>query len=176
MRVRRIRRSEQRRGSFSLIEVLVSITLTAVLFGSTAILTVLLFRLERTGRSDLAETMTMGRLVAEFRSDVHAAIHAEFEGDLLLLQGWDDQRVHYRIEDEALIRREGIPGGTDRVERYRLRPGNRARWEPNDEDRAGPIVLVIESAGAQTEPSLRRSPIRVEAMPGRDHRFARGGE
>ncbi|WP_169974842.1 hypothetical protein [Tautonia rosea] len=165
------RRRGQRSGVASLIEVLAAMTVISVLFGTTASLTALMFRLERLGRDDLAATMTEGTLASDFRADVHAATRVEVEEDdpdQIVLIGPGDRKTTYRRQERSLIRKALWPDEPERRERYRLRPGTVVRWEREDSDVFPVISLVLEVPG--TIEGDRRS-VRIESTLGRDHRF-----
>lgn len=169
----RSRPSERRRGVVSLIEALVSMTMIAVLFGTTATLTTLVFRLERLGRDDLAATLTEGRLASEFRSDVHQAMQADIDDATCSLIGPGDRRVVYQVREDSLIRRMPEDEGPDRVEAFRFKPGTLARWEWDESiDDRRRLVLTLDPPPVSDG---HRRPFRVEATVGRDHRYEGDG-
>lgn len=170
MIARRNRRRGERSGVASLIEVLAAMTMIAVLFGTTASLLALMFRLERLGRDDLAVTITEGALAADVRADVHAAFRVEREDDpvRLVLIGPGDRRTAYHMQGRLLIREDHRPGEVDRRESYRLRPGTTFSWDLHESDGIPVVSLVLDVPG--TIEGDRRS-VRIEATVGRDHRF-----
>lgn len=164
----------RRRGVASLIEVLASMTMMTVLFGTTASLTVLLFRLERLGRDDLAATITEGKLASDLRSDVHASLSIDREPNAnpLTMIGPGDRKVRYQVDDHTITRKLHESDGVERLETYRLRPRTLARWsfsEPTDPPR---VSLILESP--HTTDGAPRV-FRIEATLGRDHRFEEDG-
>jgi hypothetical protein len=166
-------RGRKRSGVASLIEVLAAMTIIAVLFGTTASLSTLMFRLERTGQDDLAATITEGTLAADFRADGHTAwgvVEGEDAGQIVLI-GPGDRRTCYRSDGSSLIREEGPPGAADRRESYRLRPGTAVRWEVREAGAWQVVTLVLDRPG---EVEGDRRIVRIEATIGRDHRY--GGE
>jgi prepilin-type N-terminal cleavage/methylation domain-containing protein len=62
-----------RRRGYSLVELLVVISVTAVLMAIFALLAGMLLRLDRTGNAVMAGRETVGRLSSRFRADAHAA-------------------------------------------------------------------------------------------------------
>ncbi|MEW4569890.1 hypothetical protein AB1L88_18650 [Tautonia sp. JC769] len=166
-------RGGKRSGVASLIEVLAAMTIIAVLFGTTASLTALMFRLERTGQDDLAATITGGTLAADFRADGHAASGVEEgeDAEQIVLTGPGDRRTVYRRDGRSLIREGGGPGEAGRRESYRLRPRATVRWEVREAGAWRVVTLAIEETG---EVGGDRRVVRIDATIGRDHRY--GGD
>src|SRR5262249_7667548 len=64
-----------RRG-YSLVEIVLAMGAVAIVLGLCAGLLHVLLRLDRTGRTHLVESATIGRLARQFREDVHASRRA----------------------------------------------------------------------------------------------------
>jgi prepilin-type N-terminal cleavage/methylation domain-containing protein len=167
------RRRPMRR-AFTLIEMIVAISVAATLTGIAMCLLLVMYRAERSGRTHLAETESLERLADQFRQDVHAAV-----GDVLLDAKMQPQQwrlelpgkidVQYDVAVNAVSREERSGSKTVRRESYIL-PNDSTVSVAVDRKANPPIVcLKIEPS----DPSLRPgNPFRVEAVLGRDLRFA----
>ena len=71
----------RRRRGYALIEVMVVITITAVMLGLCAGMIHLLMRLDRSGRSTAEEAADLARLARDFRADAHASSPVDPPGD-----------------------------------------------------------------------------------------------
>ena len=151
-----------RRRGFTLVEMMVAISVGTVLLGLAALLIGSLMKLDRAGRARLAEESRLDRLAQVFRADVHAATGlapGAPAGELrLILPG--GRSVAYRAGPGAVVRAR-----PDGEERFALPPGSMARL---DVGRSSVGLTVGREPG---HPGLR-----VEAVPGTDHRFADPGD
>ncbi len=155
-----------RRG-FTLIEMVVVISVGAVLMGIATAILCMLLQSERSARDDLHAGGCVARLAEQFRQDVHAAARAP------------------RSLDRASCRLKLPP---DRTVVYLFKPGvvNRTEWNGNEVlIRQESYDLPAESAAhievaADAQPPVvcllleqphGGGPLRVEAAVGRDRRF-----
>jgi type II secretory pathway component PulJ len=116
----------RKRGGYALIEVVLAIGTVAIVAGLCAGMLHVLLRLDRTSRSYLVETATIGRLARQFRQDVHAARDARSHGagdgpaaqlELVLPE---DRTITYEMHAGSLQRREQHGNAAGRHEAYRL--------------------------------------------------------
>ena len=167
--------SSHRRGLAFLLEAVASFTIIAVFLGTTAGVLILLFRLERSGRDDLAVTIAAGRLAAVIRDDAHAAERVEPDApdappDAPRTFFYSDGATStYRIDDHVVVRDVLDADGRGRTESYRLGPGTAARWRPGD---GGLVILALEPESAPG--TIVRPAIAIEAAIGRDRRHEGG--
>jgi len=162
-----------RRG-YTLVEMLVVITISTVMLGVAVQVLYLLARLERGGREHVNRATIVARLADQFRSDVHAALRpmptdgAEKNQWQFALAG--DRTVTYRALPGEVERREQIAGEPARQESYVL-PADAAAEIAIRTDPAPAIaslVITLPGPAAATGPE-----IRIEAVLSRDHRFVK---
>lgn len=175
----RIQRDQR---GFTLIEMLVVITLGAIVLGLCVMLTQSLLRLNRAGQARLTEGSALGRLSRTFRDDVRSALEANTDpgGDAkgparLTLTMPDRQTLEYRFEGNALLRLGRVEGEVDRVDRFHL-PG-RATIRPEVRDDQGQtfVCLILDSPPDPRSRSALRG-TRIEAVLGLDRRFEKGDQ
>ena len=162
-----------RRG-FSLLEMLVAVTVGSVLMGIGVAILTLLLRLDRTGREHAHRAVVLGRLAEQFRDDVHAALRPMPAGTdhraPWRLDLGPDRTVSYRITPESVERDETAPGKPVRHESYPLPEGCAARVSLSADRTAQVASLIVAPAGT---PSPTSHQLRVDAVLGRDRRFVK---
>lgn len=167
--------SRRRRGAATLIEVIAAFSVSSVLLATSAMVIVLLFRLDRLGRDELTASISEGRLAADLRDDVRASSDLgpvpEGPADALELIGPGGKSVSYRAEGGDLLRARHEAEGVERLERYRLLPGTVARWEVLGDGRSRRLVLELDAPKVPKASEGGRRVLRIEATLGRDHRF-----
>lgn len=163
----------QRRG-YTLIEMLVVVTVSAVLMGVAVQVLYLLARLERGGRESVGRATIVARLADQFRSDVHAALRsmpaagAEKSQWRFALAG--DSAVAYRALPGEVERREQVAGKPARQESYALPAESVAEIVIRTEPAPTVASLVITLPGPA---SAMGREIRIDAVLSKDHRFAK---
>ena len=162
-----------RRG-FTLIEMLVVLTIGSVVFGITVGMLHLLLRSERTGRERVHRAAVSARLAEQFRSDTAAAIrHEPVEEDnqqalcQFVLPG--DRTVTYRAMPAEVRREERIAEKPVRQESYSLPDGCSVAVAVEGE--ADPPLASLVVTCDHAPPSAGRA-MRVTALLGKDHRFS----
>jgi prepilin-type N-terminal cleavage/methylation domain-containing protein len=157
---------------YTLIEMLVVLTVGSVITGVCVGSLHLLLRTERKGRDRVPEARVVAALAEQFRNDVHAAIRQisstqKNEWQFALA---DDRVVTYRVLPGEVRWSERAAGKVARQESYVL---------PSDcfaviatEKQTSPIVisLVIRSDGAV---STAEREMFIVAVLGKDHRYAK---
>jgi prepilin-type N-terminal cleavage/methylation domain-containing protein len=162
-----------RRG-FSLIEMLVAITVGTVIFGIAVGTLHLLLRAEHTGRDRLYQTWTLGRLAEQFRSDIHAAVRP-IPGDDARQEEWQfalagDRIVTYRALPGEVEREQHTAGKLVHRESYVLPSGCSATIAVRSETLPAVASLVITGNGT---PPAAAGDMSVAAVLGKDHRFTK---
>ncbi len=157
------------RRAFTLLEMVVAMTVAAVLMGICTGILCLLLQAEHRGRDDLHQGMSMGRLAEQFRDDVHAAAagppqkHADKHGWQFRLP--PDRIVVYEVKPGMVIRSERVGGALRRQESYELPDQSTAAIEVSPDARPAVACLLLGPPGGRQ--------LRVEAIFGRDYRFAK---
>jgi prepilin-type N-terminal cleavage/methylation domain-containing protein len=166
-----------RRG-YSLIEMVVVMTVGATMLGIAVTLLGALMQAERTGRAHIGQNGVFNRLADQFRRDVHAA-----DGPVVAAKSKAGQpawrfdmvkgrSVWYIPGDEEIVREERIGHILVRRESCSL-PEDCCATITTDAKASPPIVRLTI---APTDASLRPGhEIRIDAVPGRDHRFVKQG-
>ncbi|MBN1590150.1 MAG: prepilin-type N-terminal cleavage/methylation domain-containing protein [Pirellulales bacterium] len=165
-----------RRG-FSLLEMVVVITVSTVLVGVSVGVLYTLMRTERTARNRVPHSTNIARLAEQFRGDVRAATRQP----PLVRQGeWhftlpDNRTVTYRTAPGEVRWEERVEGSLVRKESYILPDG----WSmtidvPNNAMPAMASLILVKDSES---PTAGRE-IRVVAALGKDHRFSKspGGQ
>jgi hypothetical protein len=151
----------------------------AIVIGLCAGMLHVLLRLDRTARSHLVETTTIGRLARQFRQDAHAARDAHRGAARngpaakldLVLSG--DRSVTYEMRDGSLLRREHGGDTAGRLEAYRLPCCREALFVVQAQDGAVWVQLrlrrgpEIDAAAGASRPSPRQD-LAIDARVGRD--------
>lgn len=133
------------RPGFTLVEMLVVMSVLGVLMGAGVVFLAGLMRLEGMASRSMTASLQVPRLVTRWRDDVHAAraLPAEHGGrkagaDRLILEG-PAGTVVYTVGREWVER--SAPGPGPKVERYALPgPGSTARFESR-----GPLLALVLS-------------------------------
>lgn len=158
------------RRAFTLIEMIVVLTVGSVLTGIAISLLVVLLRAEQTGRDHVENNTVIRCLADQFRRDVHAATkRPEINGHGVVRFATAGPVVQYTIDGRD-VHREKIMAdkSVGRREEYRL-PKN---WAATVETDAAATPAVVRLTLAPQDAALRSAhEIRVEAVLGRDFRF-----
>jgi prepilin-type N-terminal cleavage/methylation domain-containing protein len=160
-----------RRG-YSLIEMIVVLTVGAVVVGIGAGMLHLLLRTEQTGRGRVLQARVLARLAEQFRGDVGAAVRqtpGAREGEWrFVLMG--DRLVTYRALPGEVQWDESMAGKRVRQESYVLPGGSSAAITV--QSKAMPVMasLVIADHGT---PAATSREMRITAVLGKDHRFTK---
>ena len=162
-----------------MIEMLVVFAVSSVMLGVAVAMLHTLMQVQRGSREWLRYHTTLGRLERQFRSDVHAAAgfqppEQKPEGDPPTPWQLDfkpDRVVRYRVDRGGLIRTEHSGGNLLRREAFRL-PDDPAVSIRLQAETGPPIVSLSITSGADGPGGRRLNPVRIDAVLGRDHRFA----
>jgi len=155
-----------RRG-YSLIELVVVMTIATVIVGLAAAMLHLLLRTERNGRQQMNRSTALSRLADQFRSDAHAAARQPVPDDAnpscWTFELEAGRNVQYRAQAGRIERVETLGEKIERRESYALPP-----------DAAVSIATPADSQPAVATLIVREPPnreIRIAAVLGKDHRF-----
>jgi len=176
------RESAGRHRAFTLVELLVVISLATVVLSTTAVVLSLLLRGDASAREAIVVHRRVARLVEQFRTDVHAAsnfevVQSEVESETGKNQQgpWrltlsDGRVVEYRWEDHGLVRLERQDNAVLRRETYRLSRGLAVSVdkEPLDLIASEATLVVLRIEPAERVGALPVGRLRVEAVLGKD--------
>jgi len=170
-----------RRRGFTLIELIVAISLLATILPLAGGTVYLLLRAQTASADSLADTITLTRFAHTFRADIHAAqsAHVDSDGSRLNEQAvfkLDPPRTISYAEDPsgAIVRTVRTGRSIERREEFRL-AGTRTRFEVAADGRTvaavhKPRALTVTGGPVVTATTTT---IRIEAIVGRDRRFGR---
>jgi prepilin-type N-terminal cleavage/methylation domain-containing protein len=162
-----------RRRGYALIEVLVVITIVAVMLALCAGMIRLLLKLDHAGRSASDVAADLARLARDFRQDAHASAPldpAAKVADRLTLTIAEKKTVEYQVRRSDILRtvREGEK--VRHYEIYRKPARSTVRFDRiNDGPRSFAVLVVDRPADGQDD-SLYRD-YRIEAELGKDRRL-----
>ena len=161
-----------RRRGFSLIEMLVVISVGSVLLGVTVSVFHLLFRMEHTARQYVHQSAVTAQLADRFRRDVHQAVDAaaadDDAGQLTLSPG---HTIVYQPRPGELVRIERIDGADRHRETFSLPPETAVSMEIPDGD--GPRLIRLRLVPQGLGGPVAGREICIEALLASDHRYAR---
>ena len=157
------------RAGLSLVEMLVTISVGAILLTLGVGLIHGLMRLNHANRARVSDDARLDRLGRLFRDDAHAATavaHAAPERLALTLPG--GHAVEYRADKHAIVRIRQGEGDGALEERFKLPERGEARLST----REGGPGTVVGLTVARRQGRLPSSGLRAEGVLGLDHRFS----
>jgi len=113
---------------FTLIEVLVALTITSVMLAATALTLGTLFRSERNIRNELEHAQMVSRLAAHMRRDAHEASSAVIEDGILRFAS-PSGLVEYRREPRRIVRVALRDNTQQHLEVFPWAEGATSTWE-----------------------------------------------
>jgi len=166
----------KRRRGYSLMELLVVMTMSSVMLSVTVVLFTLLFRIERSGRDHVRHSAVLGRLADQFRRDVHATpVGGVSVGETVQFSPAPDRTITYGTPHGAVIRIERV--GSDLVNSEVARresfvlPSSCSASIESPPDAKGPTVTLSIAPRTDSQPRKPGRTLRIDALLGRDHRF-----
>ncbi len=121
------------RGGFTLVEMLVVMTIFVLLLASVALAIGSLFRAQGSLQDELVQANAISRLGAQLRADAHQALSAEVaEVDALItvqLELPAETTVNYVTQPQRIIRTVSHDGTVVHREVFKLLEGTTAGWE-----------------------------------------------
>jgi prepilin-type N-terminal cleavage/methylation domain-containing protein len=166
------------RGS-SLIEIVVSMTVLAILMGVAAGFAELVLRYERVGRELQARTVATMQLASLFRNDVRNARRVELpavaEGAALVLDDAAGTVVTYERIRGRLVREKWAGGESRQREAFLVTLDRPVRFERDGTTGGVAVIrLVLDEKPGKVKAPAR--PTVIEAALGAEHRFERETE
>ena len=160
-----------RRG-YTLIEMVVAITLGAAIVGASVGALLVLLRTEQAGRNRAAQSGITARLAEQFRNDVGAATHhvADAQKGEWQFVLPDDRVVTYRTLPGRVEWDERAAGKVVREESYVLPDGCSTMIEVSSRAEPATASLIVKDTGTPHRTIRER---RVTAVLGKDHRFTK---
>ena len=161
---------------FTLVEILVVISVTAVLFGVMGTVLHLLLNAENDATFMARYSTSVVRLSCSLRSDVHAATEIApvekmgNDGESLLLKSGNEVEIRYELNNHVATRSEFHKGSVVHRDQFHFPPRSRLAF---DREAAGEVRLSI-NWGKNDSPTLvgaESKKLAIVASPGRDHRF-----
>ncbi len=165
------------RQGFTLVELLVTLTLVAAMTGTAVKILATLLRSERTGIEHLTRLTTISRLSRHFRTDVHGATDFQLaktpQEPLLRITSGDQRQIQYQVHAEGLLRTEQRPSQPVNSHDLLRLKGSRFRIvETSAPTRLLTLILETpdEFAIDAKQPAGPARELHVEAVVGRDYR------
>jgi len=149
------------RRAFTLIEMIVAISVSAALMGIAISLLLVLFRAEQNGRTHIGQAETLQRLADQFRRDVHAAAHVTVDGK-------DPQRWQFDLPGDRIVRYTTDAGGISREEQML---SENVRMEPYLLPKDSTVAIEVDWAASPPVVSLMIKPSDASLRPGREFRI-----
>jgi prepilin-type N-terminal cleavage/methylation domain-containing protein len=167
------------RPGYTLVEVVVTMTIASAVLVTATVWLVFLIRGERAGREHLLLATSRHRLAEQFRRDIHAAVDVASDDSakaaqdrLVRLLLPDERMVDYELLDRRIIRSEQRQDQLKRRETWRIPAHASARVEQPEDDQL--MFLIVDRATGQ---AAEDPPpwLHVAARLASDHRFSRKG-
>jgi prepilin-type N-terminal cleavage/methylation domain-containing protein len=162
--------SPSRRGH-TLVEMIVVMTVGAMLLGIAVSVLHVLMRVEQSGRAHVERHETLARLADQFREDVHAAsVKPAADGESVWrLDLAADRTVRYAAEKGRITREERMGDKTASRESYIMPDDYTAAMAPDDAKNPSLVGLIVKFKGVL---GVKDREIRIDAALGKDRRFA----
>jgi prepilin-type N-terminal cleavage/methylation domain-containing protein len=165
-----------KRRAFTLIEMLVVITVSSALMGVAIVMLVALLKSEGSSRHHLEFCNILNRLDDRFRDDVHAAAQAALgeKGDALELTMPEPGKtlVRYRLLPGEISREEVEGGKTLRQESYSLPEEVKASFEQKQDGTQSILILHVEPKPV-IDSKIHYPTMSIEAVLSKDRRIER---
>jgi type II secretory pathway pseudopilin PulG len=150
-RASRWRLANPRAAGFTLLEVVIAVSMASAVMGGAAVLLQGVWRVERSTRHHAQNLAADYRLAETFRSDAHHA-HADALQQLAQVEGAD--KLVLALEDGRLVEYSAGPAQVERVvkrgdeiagrDTFLLKPNSTVRWQAGAED--APMISMLVSA------------------------------
>ncbi len=168
-----------RRAGWTLIELLLAMTVGATIFAVAVELFALAMRADSTGHDRAGAATAIDRIAEQFRADAHVAesvtAPAAKEGAVgCTLRLPDEGRVEYEFTtQDHLLRRTEYRGATlQRRDAYQLSDDSTVHWELRAVSERTIASLIVEFP-ADSQPESQKTILRIDANVGFDRRSAR---
>ena len=171
---------------FTLIEMVVAISICATLAGIAVLLLHALVKSHKTGREHLEYCHTINRLAEQFRADVHAMQKTASDNNETVFdlqsESADDTKIRFQCFKDRIDRTELQGEKVVRQESYMLPPDMEASIKTQSFSDATIARIIISpkdkmetgvSSGSERVAILFATPVRIEAALGRDSRLSK---
>ena len=160
-----------RRCGFTLVEVVLLITISGAMLGLSVTTIGLLMKAHATATDARWQAQTLDEVSGQFRRDAYLATSAEFSANQLVFSMMEPGVSVKWSTDEHIILRTEVGDGNARKSRWHLFPDSGVRFSSGDNRARMEIDRVTRLATRPEAPTERRR-IAIEAFVGRD-RFAK---
>ena len=160
--------SRGRRSAYSLIELVIVISLTGTVLSGVGVAVHLQYRTNRQLRRDMIYSTIMPRLANQLRSDAHRANQLEVQGELIVLTEPAEASVEYRSTPQGIERTRHRRGAVLHREVFPLGDGVAATWRQLEVAGAPLLQLQVHRRPAAGSLLAARGPDVVEAAIGLD--------
>ena len=163
----------RRRSGYALIELLVVLTISAVMLTLSAGMIHLLLKLDRSGRTASEESADLARLARDFRADAHGSTKSgpiEASAGRMVLKVDADRTVEYQVRPRDILRTAREGEKVRRSETYRRPARTTVRLEVDKEGPRPFATVIVDRPPDGRDDSFYRD-YRIEAEIGKDHRL-----
>lgn len=166
---------EAHQRGFTLLEVIVAISLVSVVMGGATVLLQGVWRVEHSVRHHQADLAGAFRLSESFRNDVHAtqpdmvSLARSTTGTATLVLRLPDERIVEYTAGAAQVERIARRGSEVlHRDTFLLKPESTVEWQLAAADDASPLIAMLIAAplGSEQLDMAEQRTLRVEAMPG----------
>ncbi len=174
-------RERRRRFGMSLMELIVVLAVSAIVFGSAVSSLAFAMRSYTASRDSLQTDLTLQRLSEQFRKDVHIArsIAADSPADVALrLTTADQELVDYKLVEQAVVRLQlAADGSTAGRERFAIPPDSSLSFRLVESPRGDllQVELKIDLTISRNDSQPRDTRVTV-AMLGLHSRYSASNE
>jgi prepilin-type N-terminal cleavage/methylation domain-containing protein len=180
----RPQRAERSRSGFTLIEMLIVISVAGVMLGVTVCTIHLLLDAEHEATRSIRFNTSLARLAQAFRGDMHASRQVELPGPetgkpVVLVATAGQGQIRYELNAHLATRIETEGGREVHRDVFYFPPHTRMRFDHKPDQKLVVLEIDMAAAGSGTRPvptAVAVGPKRllaIEAALGRDHRFER---
>ncbi len=170
------------RRAFSLLEMLIVITVTAAIVAAACTMLVATIRTNDALSAQLRDRQSFDRLDKQLRRDLQAASGvkltqnaAEAGVEVLQLTG-NNVSIEYRANSKYMLRRElNAAEEAVRTEKYAWSRPLLPRWQV-EESGPGQVTLAFDAASAESPLTPAWKALRITGVVGSDHRYEKPRE
>ncbi len=164
----------------TLVELLVVITLVAVIISAVATCLHSMYRADRRTRESMAGRSTLGRLSLRFRADAHASLDAVVEGQppnepsSIIFSRSTGETVEYRFDPTDVLRIVRKDEKVAHRDAFRLPRRTRVEWQAAVGEEPLVSMVVHDLPKSDVDKATRQQ--RIEAAVGLRHSVAQNHE
>jgi prepilin-type N-terminal cleavage/methylation domain-containing protein len=158
---------------FTLIEILVATTVATIVLATAVALLHTLLRADAANRDAMQRSAAVNRLSGQFRDDVHAAVRIAASSPDWQFDLPGGRSVVYQVTADSIVRTEKAGQAVAGRESFSLPPKAAAWIETATRDGVILVSLLVVPAADDSAQPPSAAPLRIDAILGREHRFAR---